>query len=101
METTSLYLTAVLGTIIHLAFKYLVILNELKNVKKANSKFNWGYHSVVSLIVLIVIWILIYLKNDVQAILPLTNISVILNTYAGDSALKNILDKSSNKLKKD
>ena len=101
METISLYFIAIIGTIIHLGFKYRIKLNETGTIKKANKEFKWLIELINSTINLIVIWSLIYIKTDIEAILPLTSVSVLLYTYAGDSAIKHLLDIiSNNQLKK-
>ena len=92
MDTLSLYLVAIIGTVIHIAFKYRIALNEQGTIAKANKKFKWSIELINSTINLLVIWALIFIKVDIEAILPLTTVSVLLYTYAGDSAIKHLLD---------
>jgi hypothetical protein len=93
METIPLYLIAVLGSLIHIGSKFIdkLYLND-KDVKKSWKQFNVLFHIIVSSFTVITLWILIYIRHDIEAILPMTTVTVLFYSYGGDSVLKRALD---------
>ncbi len=87
-----LMILATIGAIIHLLFKW----NNSR--KRVGVKFNWSSQIITTLIGLITVYVLIYVREDLKELVHITRINAVLLGYIGDSAFKNFVKTFKTKL---
>jgi hypothetical protein len=87
-----LMILAAMGALLHLLFKW----NNAR--KRHQALFNWPAHLRTTIIGLLSVWLLIYVRDDLRPIIEINRITAIFLGYIGDSALKNLVKTFKGKL---
>lgn len=98
METFVLILLGLAGVLLHIVFKFQdAVTKEPKNglsfkerFKLVNSKFDWLGSFTYSIIALIIVVVFVLIRDKIEALLPVTEITIIFIGYAADSVFKNL-----------
>jgi hypothetical protein len=80
------------GAIIHLLIKF----NNSK--KRRGVKFNWKRQIAQTLIGLISVYTIIYVRNDFSNLIEINKVTAVFLGYLGDSTFKNLLKTFQSKL---
>jgi len=83
---------ATIGAIIHLLFKW----NNAR--KRTGVVFNWVNQIITTVIGLLTVYVLIYVRDDLSNLIQITRINAVLLGYIGDSAFKNLVKTFKTKL---
>lgn len=98
MEFLVLSLLGLAGVLIHILMKFRdAVTKEPKNGKTPKerlaavwTKFDLLGNILYGIFAIILVLILVGIRENIEAILPITKISVIFIGYAADSAFKNL-----------
>lgn len=91
MEYLELGILGILGIILH-------VIVKIKPKVIAKEKIEWRAHIINTIFSVIILGVLIWLKDDVEDVYPLTKLNIFITGYAADSVFRNIMGKALGKM---
>ncbi len=93
-----LYLLALVGTILHIAFDFKKTISKL-GFDEALKSYKWNKHIAFGIIGFLSVATLIFIKEDIKGIIIFTPVVALMSGFAGDSLFRNLLLNEKKKIK--